>query len=746
MTTHIISQKGEQLYRVGEWEFSFLACTVRKIDPVNSESDAIKVTPRSMEVLKYLCDKPGVVICLSEIISEIWGRSTCTDHLVHKAIAELRSALSDNPSAPRYIKTVPKRGYAMIADVVLVDSQVGESPISSKSAGLSELTQADVPVSLYTDQAPDADLTARNAEISGSVPSAARRLRRTLFGDLRILAASVSFTAVLLWLFSSYSHDMPGQEDGVRLAIYPFSIAHQSAESTLVSESMAFALFHGLSKIKGIEKLMLGSSTNPVLADAGLPGNRMAGDQGRDLPTHVLRGAVAEDSGNLRVFLQLVDVGTGVQKYVGQFELSDGNLFSMQDEIVSNIASALRMQLIDGVQMTSDQWGTTDARAYEKYRSGMSYYNQFNPGDFRRAITQFQAAVNIDPEYIDAYHGIAIAANNLASAGRTDTIEEMYDLVDDVHRELMLLDADVDVLSSVQSIKQRLRGFDYYEQERYLREKILTGAPGKFPIAHYALMLIGARMYDEANRLLDSPLNKSGDGMSPDEAWSYRYNVLTPEEKVEARKMQLLEQPNHIGFLSTVATNLAFLGDYEQAGIYLDKLETLDTEGILYHRSKIMWDFFSGSYDKNPSLITEALLDNKDFNYNNGLLCFMMGNLEKGLEYWRDIPATQRRSYFNDLHRSERFIPSQIIASERYQQQLEVMGAGRQWQRRLMEGIMQMSEVTGVDLNENSMNAYYENALMSQNNLWSETDWNGFNAHKQITPTLISVTGPESSE
>src|SRR5690606_13979106 len=69
-----------------------------------------------------------VVVTMSEIISEIWGRSTCTDHLVHKAIAELRSALSDKSSAPRYIKTVPKRGYAMIAAVSIVDETVAVVP------------------------------------------------------------------------------------------------------------------------------------------------------------------------------------------------------------------------------------------------------------------------------------------------------------------------------------------------------------------------------------------------------------------------------------------------------------------------------------------------------------------------------------------------------------------------------------------------------------------------------------------
>lgn len=115
--THLSSKYADEFYLLGDWVVCFDTCTVKKEHPAGQDSIEMKVTPRSMEVLKYLCDRPGEVVSVTELISEVWARSTCTDHLVHKAIAELRNALSDKPASPNYIKTVPKRGYIIIADV-----------------------------------------------------------------------------------------------------------------------------------------------------------------------------------------------------------------------------------------------------------------------------------------------------------------------------------------------------------------------------------------------------------------------------------------------------------------------------------------------------------------------------------------------------------------------------------------------------------------------------------------------------
>jgi len=83
---------------------------------IDAGGDAIRIKPRNMDVLMYLADRQGTVVSSGELLDAIW-RAPMSDHAVHKAIADLRKALADDARNPSYIRTVPRRGYCLIADV-----------------------------------------------------------------------------------------------------------------------------------------------------------------------------------------------------------------------------------------------------------------------------------------------------------------------------------------------------------------------------------------------------------------------------------------------------------------------------------------------------------------------------------------------------------------------------------------------------------------------------------------------------
>ena len=85
-------------------------CVIENVET----SQTVKVSPRAMDVLKYLLDTQGRVVSSAELLDQLWRNSASSDHAVHNAIAELRAALGDRANNPRYIKTYPKRGYALI--------------------------------------------------------------------------------------------------------------------------------------------------------------------------------------------------------------------------------------------------------------------------------------------------------------------------------------------------------------------------------------------------------------------------------------------------------------------------------------------------------------------------------------------------------------------------------------------------------------------------------------------------------
>ncbi len=99
--------------KIGDWEASLTTCTL------SQGGTEVKVTPRSMDVLHYLAEQAGEVVSHEELLNRFWQGSFPSDHAVHKAIAELRSALGDDAHHPTYIRTIPKRGYSLIAEVVM---------------------------------------------------------------------------------------------------------------------------------------------------------------------------------------------------------------------------------------------------------------------------------------------------------------------------------------------------------------------------------------------------------------------------------------------------------------------------------------------------------------------------------------------------------------------------------------------------------------------------------------------------
>jgi len=79
----------------------------------------IKLSPQQLQVLQLLAENAGQLLTREEIQREVWGSDVFVDfdRNLNVCIAQIRSALSDDSDAPRFIQTIPKRGYKFIAPV-----------------------------------------------------------------------------------------------------------------------------------------------------------------------------------------------------------------------------------------------------------------------------------------------------------------------------------------------------------------------------------------------------------------------------------------------------------------------------------------------------------------------------------------------------------------------------------------------------------------------------------------------------
>ena len=114
--------------------------------------------------------------------------------------------------------------------------------------------------------------------------------------------------------------------------------------------------------------------------------------------------------------------------------------------------------------------------------------------------------------------------------------------------------------------------------------------------------------------------------------------------------------------------------------------------------------------------------DNPDFNFSLGAKAFILGDIEKGIEKWSNLNAADTRRLFSWLSFVRIFFPDEVVADERYTALLDDLGTGISWQRRLMEGVIEMSPVTGITLSDESTAAYASEMLFTRNNLWDHRD------------------------
>ena len=96
---------------VGGWQVEPLRTRIRKEGRVRA------VQPLSMDILVHLAERAGQVVTTSELLDEFWPDRYAGSDAVHRRIAHLRRVLEDDSSAPRYIETIRKRGYRLIAEV-----------------------------------------------------------------------------------------------------------------------------------------------------------------------------------------------------------------------------------------------------------------------------------------------------------------------------------------------------------------------------------------------------------------------------------------------------------------------------------------------------------------------------------------------------------------------------------------------------------------------------------------------------
>ena len=233
----------------------------------------------------------------------------------------------------------------------------------------------------------------------------------------RVIWASVAIAAIVLiaiaYVVERRPLRAPAAESGRRstmqsLAILPFVNATGDREAEYLSDGITETLINTLAQVPGL-RVMSRTSVFHYKGRAPDP-QRVA----RELHVSaVLIGRVETIGDRLVVGAELVDANDSSLIWGNRYQTARADLFAVQQSIASEIARMLRLELTGREQQLLAKRYTTDPRAYELYLKGRFQWNKRDAEGLYKAIDFFNQAIEIDPQYAQAYAGLADCYNLL---------------------------------------------------------------------------------------------------------------------------------------------------------------------------------------------------------------------------------------------------------------------------------------------------------------------------------------------
>jgi TolB-like protein/DNA-binding winged helix-turn-helix (wHTH) protein len=352
--------------RFGTFELDLASSELRKGGAL------VKLQSQHFQLLALLGERAGQVVSREEIRRSLWSDETFVDfdRSINFCVNQIRGALDDDPQKPRYIETLPRKGYRFIAPV----TEAGD-----------ERAEADPGV------------------VSKPVP--ARRWW------LPIAGALVALVAIALAVAMGVSRQ--GKAKPIEsLAVLPLENLSHDPEQDYFADGMTDELITDLSKISALRVI----SRTSVMQYKGT--KKPIPEIARELNVDaVLEGTVLQDQGRVRITAQLIGAAPEKHLWAEKYEGSLSEVLTVQDTVAKAVAQAIQIKLTPQERSLLATPRAVNPAAYEAYSKGRYLWEQSGEENLRKSREYFEQAIAKDPGYALAWAGLADAYNRLADWG-----------------------------------------------------------------------------------------------------------------------------------------------------------------------------------------------------------------------------------------------------------------------------------------------------------------------------------------
>ena len=364
-----MSSDFRQGFRLGPWKIEPLRGAI-----TGSNGEAQHLEPKVMDVLAFLADHANELVTRDVLLEAVWSGHVAADELLTGAVSDLRRALEDNREDPKYIETVPKRGYRLIGQIRPLEGIKPENHATLGSAA--------------------AVLSVRRPEMQHKM----------------LWAAGVALVALLVVLVGL---NVGGLQDRLlggaapgpinSIAVLPFDNVTGDPEQEYFADGMTDTLITELSKIGALRVISRQSVMQFKASDEPLP------EIARKLNVDaVVEGSALLIGERVRITVQLIEAETDLHLWADSYDRDLSDVLALHSEVARSIARAIQIAVTPEEAARLASIREVNPEAHRLYLLGKYHLYKWGPADMEKASRYFQQAIELDPDFAQAHVGLAI--------------------------------------------------------------------------------------------------------------------------------------------------------------------------------------------------------------------------------------------------------------------------------------------------------------------------------------------------
>jgi TolB-like protein/DNA-binding winged helix-turn-helix (wHTH) protein/Tfp pilus assembly protein PilF len=375
---------GAHVFRFGVFEVDIESGELRR------HGLKVRLPEQSFQILRTLLMRPGDMVTREELRQVLWPVETFVDFEVglNSAVRKLREALDDSAENPRFVETVPRRGYRFVAPVISpVDAATpaGVAPVLPPAVAQEQISPLDVASAPPTDPL--------------SLPAPIGRPPRVRWGAIALALAVLVATAGFAYKSGVLGPRSTVEQPIASMVVLPFENLTGDPAQDYLADSVTDAIAAHLAQLEGVDVISRTSArqykqTLKPLSQIRTELNNVEG---------VVEGTVQRVGDTVRITAKLIRAETdrtlGAKIYDGEMSA----MFSLHQQIASDLAAAAGRP-----RPSLGRGRAIDSKAYDAYVKGLSARGLQRHEGFRRAVVYFEEAIAIQPDFAEAYADLAI--------------------------------------------------------------------------------------------------------------------------------------------------------------------------------------------------------------------------------------------------------------------------------------------------------------------------------------------------